>query len=194
MLTVFISEAVDKLNRAKTQGRKNTLCWDSTSHRQQDFDAAVQRPVVNFTTLPPTRKAGTRTQHSKHAADIYEFFTYEGGYYRCNYCLRKREESAIPEAINVHPYSPDTGNTNMQRHLVAAHFHEWIDDCDARGIPVTADCTIEKAKLYQDQHNHPDPTVALKFAAFSREGLQSQQKELQFLIGKEFPICPGDTL
>ncbi|KAK7018779.1 hypothetical protein VNI00_018241 [Paramarasmius palmivorus] len=98
----------------------------------------------------------------------------------------KREESAVPEAVTVHPYTPGTGNTNMRKHLVAAHFPEWIDDCDARGIPVTADCAANKAKLYRDKNNRPDPTVSLEFASFSIEGLVDCLMEL--IVKDDLPI------
>ncbi|KAK7020626.1 hypothetical protein VNI00_017710 [Paramarasmius palmivorus] len=72
-----MGKAIDKLNQAKAQGHKNTLCRDSISHCQQDFDTAVQRPLVNFTTSPPTRKTGTGSQCSKHTNDVHEFFYFQ---------------------------------------------------------------------------------------------------------------------
>jgi hypothetical protein len=101
----------------------------------------------------------------------------------CNVLLTKttnraKAESEYPECITVHPYTPGTGNTNMRKHLVQVHLEEWINECDARGIPVTAGCAFDPAKAYRQQNNRPDPTVAVEFSAFSIEGLADSLMEL----------------
>jgi hypothetical protein len=80
-------EAAKTVKKAGAR-RKNPTQRDKTSRHQRDFDAALERNMIDFTTSPPSRKAGKGAQRAKRAADVHEFFTWQGTHYTCNYCTK----------------------------------------------------------------------------------------------------------